>query len=185
MEDSRIISLFFERSDNAIAELSKKYGKLFLHISGNVLDDKRDAEECVNEAYHETWKTIPPENPSSLLAYVGRIVRNISIDRFRHNCAEKRNGGGDICLDEIEELLSDNGGIDDGTPDDIITGVIDDYIASLDDTDRVIIVRRYWHLDSYDEIADITKLKKSAVYMRMSRIKSGLKTALAERGLIK
>ena len=185
MEDSRIIALFFERSEEAVKELSEKYGRLCLHISNNVLNNSQDAEECVNEAYHETWKTIPPKKPDSLMAYVCGIVRNISIDRLRHNSAKRRNSEYDICLDEVEDFLSDCGGIDDNATDDTVTEAIDQYVSSLGETDRIIVVRRFWLCDSYDEIARITKMNKAAVYKRISRIKKGLKESLTERGLIR
>ena len=85
MDDSRIIDLFYERSEQAIAELSQKYGSTCMRVANNILNNLRDAEECVNDAYLGTWNTIPPQNPNPLLSYVCRIVRNLAIKKYHSN----------------------------------------------------------------------------------------------------
>ena len=103
MEDEKIIELFFARSETAIKELDSKYGKVCYSISYNILNNNLDAEECVNDAYLGTWNAIPPQRPNPLLAFVCKIVRNISIMRHRTNTAMKRNSSYDIAMSEIEQ----------------------------------------------------------------------------------
>ena len=91
MEDAQIIELFFVRSEDAISELDKKYGKLCYKLADNILASAQDAEECVNDAYLSTWNAIPPQRPESLPAFVGTLVRRCSITRYRANTAMKRN----------------------------------------------------------------------------------------------
>ena len=91
MDDERIIELFFARSENAIRKLDDKYGHLFQSVSYNILNNRLDAEECVNDAYLGTWNAIPPAKPNPLYAFVCKIVRNISLKRYDHNTAAKRN----------------------------------------------------------------------------------------------
>ena len=98
MEDEKIIELFFARSETAIRELDSKYGKVCYSISYNILNNNLDAEECVNDAYLGTWNAIPPQRPNPLLAFVCKIVRNISIMRHRTNTAMKRNSSYDIAM---------------------------------------------------------------------------------------
>ena len=105
LEDREIIDLFFERSERAIRELDSKYGKAVKAIAGNVLRDRQDAEECVNDAYLGVWSSIPPQRPDSLGSYVCRIARNQAISRLRSNTAAKRNDGFDLVLDELEECI--------------------------------------------------------------------------------
>ena len=105
MDDSKIIELFYERSEQAIVELSKKYGDTCHKIAVNILKNDSDAEECVNDTYLGAWNTIPPQNPNPLLTYICRIVRNISIKRYHQNTAQKRNSYYDVALDELENCL--------------------------------------------------------------------------------
>ena len=100
MDDSKIIELFYERSEQAIIELSKKYGTVCTKVAKNILNDVRDTEECVNDAYLGAWNTIPPQRPNPLLSYVCRIVRNLAIKKYHANTAVKRNSIYDVALDE-------------------------------------------------------------------------------------
>ena len=105
MDDSKIIALFFERSEQAITELSNKYGKLCMYVANNILGNQQDAEECVNDAYLGAWNTIPPQKPNPLQAYICRIARNIAITKYHTNTAVKRNSHYDIALEELEYCL--------------------------------------------------------------------------------
>ena len=106
MEDAQIIELFFARSEDAISELDKKYGKLCHKLADNILASAQDAEEGVNDAYLSTWNAIPPQRPESLPAFVGTLVRRCSITRYRANTAMKRNSHYDMCMEELETFLA-------------------------------------------------------------------------------
>ena len=108
MEDQKIIELFFARSEQAIAQLQNKYGNRCLRVAGNILNNRLDAEECVNDAYLAVWNSIPPQKPNPLLTYVCHIVRNLSIKKYHANSALKRNSHYDIALDELEECIQTN-----------------------------------------------------------------------------
>ena len=101
MDDSKIIELFFERSEQAIIELSKKYGPVFKKLALNILKSERDAEECIEDAYFGVWNTIPPQRPEHLSGYVCRVVRNTAIKKYHSNTAKKRDGEYDVALDEL------------------------------------------------------------------------------------
>ena len=105
MDDSKIIGLFFERSQQGLSELSQKYGTLSLRTAENILKSREDAEECVNDAYRVIWDKIPPENPSPLSSYFLKIVRNIALKKYHSNTAKKRNSFYDSALDELENVL--------------------------------------------------------------------------------
>ena len=104
-DDNRIIELFFARSEDAVPALSSKYGAGCMNIAQKVLNNKLDAEECVNDAYLRIWHDIPPKRPNPLAAYVFRIVRNLSINRLERNTAKKRAGGVYLCLDELKDCV--------------------------------------------------------------------------------
>lgn len=105
LDDSKIIDLFYERSEQAIIELSQKYGSVCTKVANNILNDVRDTEECVNDAYLGAWNTIPPQRPNPLLSYVCRIVRNLAIKKYHANTAAKRNSSYDVALDELENCF--------------------------------------------------------------------------------
>ena len=105
MDDSKIIDLFYERSEQAIIELSKKYGAVCTRVANNILNNRQDTEECVNDAYLGAWNTIPPHHPNPLLSYVCRIVRNLAVNRYHANTAAKRNSSYDVALDELENCF--------------------------------------------------------------------------------
>lgn len=186
MDDSKIIDLFFERSEKAIIELSNKYGKLCMKISMNIVGDRQDAEECVNDAYLGAWNAIPPERPNPLVSYICRLVRNISINRYKYNTASKRKGAYDLCLEELENCLSISGRneIDDLIDESVLAAYIDEFLNGLGEINRMIFVRRFWYMDSYKEIAKASRLKEGAVRVRMVRVKSDLKEFLKEKGIV-
>ncbi len=113
LDDSRIIDLFYARSEQAITELSQKYGSICRKVAGNILNDPYDAEECVNDAYWGAWKTIPLQNPDPLLTYVCRIVRNLAIAKYHSNTAQRRNSCYDVALGELEECIASSESVDD------------------------------------------------------------------------
>ena len=184
MDDSKIIDLFFERSEKAIVELSNKYGLVCMKVSMNVLNNHRDAEECVNDSYLGVWNAIPPEKPNPLLAFVCRIVRNISINRYKKNNTQKRKSNYGMCLDGLENYVSAQNTVEDVYDDTELATYIDEFLDSLSKTNRMLFVRRFWYMDSYEDIANASGLKEGAIRTRLSRIKSDLKLFLEKRGVI-
>lgn len=183
MDDSEIIDLFFERSEKAIVELSSKYGSIFMKVSMNVLNNRQDAEECVNDSYLGVWNAIPPEKPNPLLAFVCRIVRNISINRYKKNNTQTRKSNYNLCLDELENYVSAQNTVEDEYAESELTEYIEKFLDSLSKINRMVFVRRFWYMDSYEDIANASGLKEGAIRTRLSRIKSALKKYLEKKGV--
>ncbi|MDK2964410.1 sigma-70 family RNA polymerase sigma factor [Lacrimispora sp.] len=184
MEDSQIIDLFFERSEQAILELSNKYGKICNKVSLNILNNTQDAEECVNDAYLSTWNNIPPEKPDPLLAYVCRIVRNLSIKKYYRNTALKRNSYYDIAFEELADCIPSQNSIDRDYDSKELAKIINDFLDTLDKDNRVMFVRRYWFSDSLIEIAKMFGITEHNASVRLSRIRGRMKKYLLKRGVI-
>ncbi len=181
MLDSKIIALFFARSGQAIPELDKKYGKVCYRTAVNILENRQDAQECVNDTYFAVWNNIPPQQPDPLSTYVLRIVRNISLARLRYNRAEKRRGDYQECYEELAGCIADS-----ATPESVyrskeVTACIEEFLDSLSKTNRLLFVRRYWQMESAQDLAKATGLKENAVYTRLSRMRQQLKEKLEER----
>ena len=184
MDDSKIIALFFARSEQAIGELSAKYGKLCNHIALNILGNPEDAEECVNDAYLGAWNTIPPQKPNPLQAYICKIVRNIAVTKYHANTAKKRNSYYDVALEELENCLSSP-----DTPESTLRAkelshLLDRFLSGLDTRSRVMFVRRYWYSDSVTAIAEILHTRPNSVSVQLSRIRTKLRKFLIQEGYI-
>lgn len=184
MDDSRIIDLFYARSEQAIVELSAKYGPVCSKVARNILNNPHDAEECVNDAYLGAWNTIPPQNPNPLLTYICRIVRNLSIMRYRANTAIKRNSFYDAALDELEDCLASPENVEDQLTAKELSAALDQFLDALDQENRVMFVRRYWYADSISEIAERLHRSKNNVSVRLFRTRARLKNYLEKEGYI-
>lgn len=184
MEDEQIIYLFFERSEQAIAELSKKYGSVCRRVSQNILNNPSDAEECVNDAYLGAWNSIPPQKPHPLLTYLCRIVRNLSIKKYHENTAVKRNSNYDVALEELEDCLSAPNSVEDDCTARELSETINRFLDTLDHDNRVMFVRRYWFFDSLPEIAAMFGISSHNVSVRLFRTREKLRSYLEKEGVL-
>ena len=180
-DDEKIIELFFERSEQAIRELDIKYGKLCRNLSYNIVNSRRDAEECVNDAYLGAWNAIPPVRPNPLLSYIVKIVRNISLKIYWRKEAAKRSGHYTIALEEIEGYIADQKTVEDEIEAGELARIIGEFLDTLTVENRVIFMRRYWFADSYKDIAEFMGLSEKNISVRLTRIREKMKQYLIER----
>lgn len=173
MDDRQIIALFYERSEQAIAELSKKNGDLCFKIAINILNDAQDAEECVNDAYLGAWNNIPPQNPDPLRAYLCRIVRNLALKKRRANTALKRGSQLEVSLAELENCLPDNS-FDEHLSAKELTAQLNAFLSTLPRDDRVLFLKRYWFSEPLTEIAKTFGITEHNASVRLSRIRKKL-----------
>ena len=181
MLDEQIIELFFNRSGNAIDELDKKYGKVLHKLSYNILNDRLDVEECLNDSYLGVWNTIPPERPNPLLTYVCKIVRNISLKRYHSKTALKRNSTYDIAMSEVENYILAPNSVESEIEAKELAALIENFLDTLSVENRVIFMRRYWFSDTYKEIADRVGMTEKMVSMRLTRIRRKMREFLLAR----
>ena len=181
MEDKQIVDLYWERSESAIAETEKKYGRYCHYIAYQILENDEDAKEIVNDTYLKTWETIPPKRPDSLKPYVGMISRQLALNAYEEQHAQKR-GQITLVLDELAECLPGN---DEDW--DVVSGValhdsLNTFLRGLPSKTRNIFIRRYWYTSSIAEIAEEYSMKDSAVAMLLLRTRNKLKTHLQKEG---
>lgn len=180
--DIRIIELFTNRSKEAVSALSKKYEKLCRSISYNILRNREDAEECVNDTYLKVWDSIPPAKPDNLMAYVCRIARNISLDKLRYNLRSKRNGNTDALLSELSECIPSTDNVEESA-DDTLKNAITDFLDGLSDRDRNIFVRRYFFCDDVKSISKKLGVTETNVTTILNRTRNNLKKYLSDNGI--
>lgn len=181
IDDEKIIEMFFERSEQGIRELDIKYGKICHNLSYNIVNNRQDAEECVNNAYLGAWKAIPPARPNPLLSYIAKIVRNISLKIYWSKEAAKRSGRYTIALEEIEGYIADQKTVEDEIEARELARIIEEFLDTLTLENRVIFMRRYWFADSYKDIAEFVGLSEKNVSVRLTRIREKMKQYLIER----
>ena len=184
MDDRQIIALFHARDEQAIPELTQKYGISMHRVSYNILKNQKDCEECVNDACLGVWNAIPPATPDPLLTFVLRIVRNISLARYKYNTAAKRNGHYNVSLSEISDCIPATQTVDDSLDAKALTEALNAWLKTLPKNNRYIFVRRYWYMDEVSDIAKSLWLSEAAVYLRIDRMKKSLAKFLTERSIL-
>ena len=184
MEDNAIIDLYFKRSEQAIVETDTKYGGYCYSIAYNILSNREDSEESVSDTYMAAWNTIPPRRPNFLNAFIGKLTRHISIDRWRKSSAKKR-GGGEIilALDELENCV-DVHNTENTFERKELTRVLNQFLSSLPETERNVFLCRYWYMDSISDISNYYSFSNSKVTSMLHRIRKKLRTVLEEEGLL-
>ncbi|MBO7515969.1 MAG: sigma-70 family RNA polymerase sigma factor [Lachnospiraceae bacterium] len=187
MQDEQIVELYFQRNERALLETSDKYGNYCKTIARNILHDEESSKECMNDTLYQSWNTIPPTRPSSLKAYVGRIIRNLSLNRWEHEHALKR-GGGETALayEELGECIADGlaQSAEQLEESMVIRNVMDRILDGLTVQNRRIFVRRYWYCSSVKEIALAFGLSENSVTKSLSRIRNELRNALEKAGVV-
>lgn len=184
MEDSQIIDLYWARSQQAIVESQHKYGSYCHSIARGILAVEEDAEECVNDTWLRAWHAMPPQRPGILSAFLGKLTRNLSLDRWRQSRAAKRGGGQvDIALGELEDCLPAPGRPEDHLEEQETAAAISRFLRGQPEVDRALFIRRYWHLEPIAQLARRFDMGEGHVKSRLHRLRLRLKTALEQEGI--
>ena len=183
MTDKNIVEMYFARSEAAIAETERLYGRYFYTIANGILKNDEDAREILNDTYVKAWNTIPPARPQSLKAYLGRIVRHLALDRLEKYRAQKRGGGQyEAVLEELLEFSADTGS-DDNVAEAVALKIsLNAFVRSLPDEQRRVFIRRYWYLEEISVIASDLSMGESKVKSMLARIRKKLREHLNREG---
>lgn len=183
MNDSQIIQLYFRRSERAIAETAAQYGSYCHAIAYNILKSHQDSEECVSDTYLTVWNRIPPEKPQCFSAYLGKITRNLSIDRWRKSHAAKRGRGQlSLAVEEMDHTLASPEDPEQTLLQSELADLINTFLSQLPDTERRVFVCRYFYLDAISDICRQFGFGQSKVKSMLLRTRKKLKTYLSEQG---
>ncbi len=184
MEDAAIIGLYWARDERAIAASDAKYGGLCRGLSQSILDSREDAEECVNDTWQRAWDTMPPQRPGCLRAYLAKIVRNLSIDRWRARRADRRGGGMEELLAELEDCLPAAPSAEELTEVRETARAIGRWLDTLSPADRRAFLRRYWYGQRVDRVARQAGCSPNSMAKRLGRLRAGLRKALEQEGIV-
>lgn len=184
MEDSSIIELYWSRSADAIDETSTKYGKYCYSIAYNILANREDADESVNDTYLGAWNSMPPHRPSVLATFLGKITRRVSLNKWKAQRRDKRGGGEtDLAFDELSECLSSN--VNDAEQAVLfreLTEAIDRFLLALPAQERDVFICRYWFLASITEISEKFGFSQSKTKTMLSRSRKKLQFQMQKEG---
>ena len=184
MNDREIIELYWDRDERAIEETNTAYGAYCRTISKTILGNALDAEECVNDTYLHTWNSIPPQCPSKLSAFLGRITRNLSLDRARKNHAAKRGGGEyPLLLDELEVVLPTANNAEKAVEDAELSKAINAFLHTLSDKECAVFLQRYYYMRPVQSIADTYGMSEGSVKVTLHRTRKKLKTYLEKEDM--
>lgn len=184
VEDEQIIDLYFKRDELAISETDAKYGKYCFVIANNILSSKEDSKECVNDTYLRAWNSIPPKKPGVLKTFLGKITRNLSLNLYEKQNAQKRGSG---CLpdviDELDYCVPSNFNIDDLIDGKELENLLNKFLGELSAESRKIFMQRYWYISPVSEIAKRFGMGESKVKMSLLRSRDKLRKILEKEGV--
>ncbi len=184
MNDREIIALYWAKKECAISATAEKYGRYCHTIAYNILYDHFEAEECVNDTYLGAWNSIPPHKPDRLSAFLGKITRNLALNRYRRKRAAKRSGGEiEIALSELENCIPAATGVEQVAEESFLVSVINRFLYAQTKTKRNIFILRYWHLYSIRDIADMYGERESKVKSLLFRMRNELKKILEKEDI--
>jgi len=183
MQDEKIVSLYWDRDETAIAATEEKYGRYLLKIAYNILCDQEDSRESVNDTYFKAWNSMPPHRPDILSAFLSKITRQTAIDLLRRQTREKRGGSRYIqSLSELEDCVSADNTTEQSVDFRLLAEAIGDYLRTLSPEPRNLFVGRYYYFDSIREIAGYYGMTEAKVKTTLHRIRKGLKQYLIKEG---
>ena len=185
MDDSQIINLYFARDENAIVETQNKYQNMCYIVAHNILYNREDSEECVNDTWLRTWNTIPPSRPSVLSTFLAKIVRNLSLNRYRDMHALKRGGNSvNIAIEELNECITDGKTVEKDMEYKLLTESIEDFLWKQTKRNRTVFLKRYFYIMDIKEIAEELDIKEGTVKSILSRMRKELAVWLEKEAVV-
>jgi RNA polymerase sigma-70 factor (ECF subfamily) len=184
MDDGKIVELFWVRAETAVTETAQKYSRYCFRISYTILQNSEDAEECVNDTYLHAWNAIPPHRPQKLATFLGKITRNLSLQKYIKTHAQKRGAGQvDLALSELEECIPADPGVEQIVENRLLAESLDAFLRGLQKEARMVFVARYWYLYSIQEISKHYGMSESKVKSMLHRTRKKLRAYLESEGL--
>ena len=185
MDDEKIIELYWRRDEQAIKETDNKYRHYCMKISKNILSDLSDSEENVNDTYMQVWNAIPPHRPRMFPAFLGRITRNLALNKLKARHAKKRLAGEyAISLDELDDCIPSKITVDDETGIAELSKSLSRFLYDQNAQSRNVFICRYFYCYSISDISELFGCGQSKVKSILMRTRARLKLHLEKEGMI-
>ena len=184
MDDQSIVELYLQRDENAIKESRNKYEAYCYRIAMNILSVAEDVEECINDTWISVWNRIHPVIPKSLKAFLGKLVRDISLSRYRAVHAKKRYNGMELILDELAECIPSEQDIQESLEQKELSGTVNGWLDSLPQEDRVLFVKRYYYGETVKQLSEMQSCTENQMAQKMMKLKNKLKAHLLSGGVL-
>ena len=178
-QDQEIVDLLFARDEAALSHIQQKYARYCHRIAENILGNHADAEECVNDTWLGAWNAMPPHRPEKLSVFLGRITRNLALNRCRYNNAQKRSSELREVLVELADCADPQYRLEQKE----LTAALNAFLQNLPQRKRCLFLQRYWYAQPIGEIARQRLMTQGAVTMQLKRLRAQLRTFLMERGM--
>ncbi len=183
LDDEKIVALYWERDETAIEETDFKYKNYLFTIAYNVVHDRHDSEECLNDTYLGAWNAIPPARPNMLKAFLTTIVRRVAIKRYHSKLRQKAIPSEmTVSLSELEDFVAGDEDVGAAFDAKRLGRVISDFVRSLSQRRQFIFMSRYYVADPIDAIASDLGLSRSMVNKELAAIRSALQEKLESEG---
>lgn len=183
MEDNKIVDLYWARNEEAIRQSDIKYGRMLKSLSYSLLASREDAEECVNDTYLDAWHAMPTARPTYLGAFLSKLTRRISIDRFRADHREKRGGMG-LVMEELDECIPASGSVTEDYENRRLSEALNRFLYAQPKEKRVMFIRRYFYSQSIGDVANGMRLSEAKVKVTLHRLREALRKELEEQELL-
>lgn len=183
MEDKKIAELFKLRDEKAVEELLKQYGKLFRNLAFKILNNSEDTEECINDTLLEVWNSIPPAEPSSIMAFSCKIVRRLAINKLKYNLRQKRNADVTLSLDELSQCISSEGDVLNQIEKERLHKILNDFLRELDEETRALFISRYFYFESIKELSERFGKSENKLSVKLYRTREKLAKLLKKEGI--
>lgn len=182
MNDEEITKLFLLRNESAIGAVSDKYGELLKRVAKKIIRSETEAEECFNDTLLRLWQSIPPAVPNNLRAYSCQIIRNLALRRLKYNLAEKRSVNSELPLDELEAVAADPAA-EEKLKNVDFSLLLDSFLRSLSQESRVVFMKRYFFMDSVQEISRDLNISESKVKSLLWRARNKLRDSICKEDI--
>ena len=184
MEDAVIVQMYWDRDEGAIPATDRAYGALCRSLSRSIVGSPEDAEECVNDTWHAAWTSMPPQRPHSLRAWLCRVTRNLSIDRWRRKTSRKRGEGAEVLWEELEDCIPGHPSAEEVVEGRELARLLDGWLGGLSREDRVLFLGRYWFGESVKALAKRRGVSQNRVSQRLFRLRKNLRDKLEKEGVM-
>ena len=183
MDDLKIVELYLSRSEDAISETDLKYGGLCRYVAMNILRNREDSEECVNDTYFGVWNAIPPQKPNKFSTFISKITRNLALKKYEYISAAKRNPEAEVSLEELKECVSGQDCVEVELENRRIEKAISDFLWQQDIDKRTVFIRRYWYFEPIDSICKRCGFSRSKVTSMLYNTRQKLRIHLESEGI--